>query len=454
VTRETRKILVVDDDATVRILLRAALRQAGFEVGLAVDGTEGLRQFRTQRWDLVMLDVEMPDLSGYEVCKLLRAEVGELLPIVMVTGMDNLQSIDRAYDSGATDFISKPINRALLGHRVKYLLRGHQALLDLRSAHANSAAILQALPDPLFEVDLDGRILDFHAPRPRRAVAAPPQEFLGKRLVELLSPQATQECLAALHEAHAAGYSAGRQVEMMLGKGLRWFELSVSRKTVGEGCAPRFVVLSRDVTQRKRAEQKIARLAHFDSLTGLPNRQNFLDRVGREIARAGRDASQLGVLFMDLDGFKQVNDTLGHAAGDEVLQAVAERLRDVLRPSDVVSRYTEGGDSDVELARLGGDEFTALLLNLEQPGDALAVAQRIRDAIARPFFVQGRRVTIGTSIGIAVYPSDGDAAALLLDRADAAMYRAKTEGGSGCVLYADMASAKAVDLLAAAGASD
>ncbi len=428
-----QRILVADDDATARILLRAALHQAGFEVGLAVDGEDALRQFSAHAWDLVMLDVEMPGLDGHEVCATLRAQAGPLLPIVMVTGMDDVNSVERAYDSGATDFISKPLNRALIGHRVKYLLRASQALLDLQKSEARNAAILEALPDLLFELDLDGRYIDYHAPR-ANLLAAPAEVFLGKTLAEVLPPPAAQVCMEALAAAHEDGSSSGKQFELRLADGNFWFELSVSRKANGAG-RPHFIMLSRDITQRKEAERQILRLAHFDSLTGLPNRQSFLERVNREIARARHSAHKLGVLFMDLDGFKQINDSLGHAAGDEVLQAVADRLRDVVRPSDVVSRFSETRN-EVELARLGGDEFTALLLDIEQPEDALTVAHRIRDAMARPFNVQGQRVTLGTSIGIAIYPTDGDAAATLLDRADSAMYRAKAAGGSACELYA------------------
>ncbi len=432
-TVAAQNILVVDDDGTGRILLRAALRQAGYEVGLAVDGEDGLRQFAARRWDLVMLDVDMPGLSGYDVCARLRVQVGELLPIVMVTGMDDVASIDKAYECGATDFIAKPINCTLVGHRVKYLLRGYQTLLALRTAEANNAAILRALPDPLFEVDIDGRIVDFHVPQRRGLLDIAPQDYLGKTVAEVLPRDVAGVCMAALKEAHETGSSSGSQVELNLPNGKHWFELSVSSKDLGAG-PPRFIVLSRNITRRKEAEWQMLRLAHFDSLTGLPNRQSFLERVNREIVRARYDSVKLGVLFMDLDGFKQINDHLGHAAGDEVLQEVAERLRDVVRPSDMVSRFSETR-SAVELARLGGDEFTALILDIEDAQEALQVAHRIRDCIAWPFSLQGQSVTVGTSIGISIFPQDGVDAATLLDRADSAMYRAKASGKDACQLF-------------------
>jgi diguanylate cyclase (GGDEF)-like protein/PAS domain S-box-containing protein len=430
-------ILVVDDDADARLVMRAALRKAGFDVRLAEGGQDALRQFREQPCDMVMLDVEMPDLGGHEVCATLRAEAEPLLPIVMVTGMDDVHSVQTAYEHGATDFISKPVNWALLGHRVRYLFRAHQALLDLRDAEARNAAVLDAIPDLLFEIDIDGRYIDYRAPR-AELLAAKPEDFIGKTVVEILPPEAAAVCMGALRTALAHGASSGEQFELALPQGSRWFELSVSRKAVAVGETPRFIALSRDITERKVAEASIARMAYFDSLTGLPNRQAFIERVDREIRRAGRHDERLAVLFMDLDGFKNVNDTLGHAAGDMILQRAAERLNDGLRPSDVLSRATgfdEDTSQEVPLARLGGDEFTALLLDIDRPEDAIAVARRICTLMRRPFVLDDRELRLSASVGVALYPDDGQDAATLLKHADTAMYHAKTSGRDNAQLY-------------------
>ncbi len=427
------KILVVDDEPTALILMRAALQKSGFEVSVASSGDDALRQFREHRCDLVMLDVDMPGLNGYEVCAAIRAEAGELLPIVMVTGMDDVQSVERAYDSGATDFIAKPINWALIGHRAKYLLRGYQALLDLQTADARNAAILRAIPDLLFEMDIDGRYVDCHCPS-SELLAAPANSMIGKTVTEVLPPVAAQVCLSALQEALDNGLSSGKQFELQLPQGTFWFELSVSRKANGAEQKTHFIVLSRDITERKQAEHRILRLAYFDTLTGLPNRQSFLDRVDREIGRARQDRRKLAVLFMDLDGFKNINDTMGHSAGDLILQWAADRLRQGLRPSDVVSRANDT-DVEVELARLGGDEFTALILDIVVPEDALVVAHRILSVMRRPYIVEGREVMLTASVGIALYPDDGEDALALLKHADTAMYHAKGRGRNNCQFY-------------------
>ncbi len=430
-------ILVVDDDADARLVMRAALRKAGYDVREAVGGSDALLQMRDEPCDMVMLDVEMPDIGGLEVCMALRASAGSLLPIVMVTGLDDLQSVEAAYVSGATDFISKPVNWALLGHRVRYLFRSAQAMQDLRAAESRNAAVLNAIPDLLFEVDIDGRYIDYRAPRAELLLSTP-DVFIGRTVGEILPHAAAKIYMTALHTAFGSGSCSGLQYELPLAKGSSWFELSVSRKAVDSGQKPRFIVLSREITERKRAEAKIAQLAYYDSLTGLPNRQSFVERVNREIARTGESGGRLALLFMDLDGFKTVNDTMGHAAGDLLLQSVAIRISDGLRPSDLLSRpmsIDHPNGEDIELARLGGDEFTALVLGIERPEDAAVVAQRVVSMMRKPFSIDGHDVTVTTSIGIATYPDDGEEAGMLLRHADTAMYYAKQSGRDNSQSY-------------------
>src|SRR5580693_3510508 len=238
--------------------MRAALQKAGSAVRTAVDGKDGLRQFRDQPTDVVMLDVDMPGLSGYEVCAALRVEAGPLLPIVMVTGFDDVRSVDAAYVAGATDFIAKPINWTLLGHRVRYLLRGYQAVLDLRAAEARNTALLAALPDLLFELDIDGRYVQYHLPGPELP-PAPVENFIGKTVEEVLSPEAARVCRSAMQEAYETGVSIGKQLELRLPVGTAWVELSVSMP-VDSGQTPHFIVLARDVTDSRAAADQIRRL--------------------------------------------------------------------------------------------------------------------------------------------------------------------------------------------------
>ncbi|MGB7648891.1 MAG: EAL domain-containing protein [Pseudomonas fluorescens] len=432
-TQQRMRILVADDELTARLLMRAALEKAGFEVCLAEDGADALRRFHAQPCDLVMLDVEMPGLNGFQVCTQLRRDIGDELPIVMVTGMDDLESVERAFDAGATDFIAKPINWALIGHRVRYLFRAYQVLQDLNGANARHLATLEAIPDLMFEVDSEGRYLDFHSPR-KDLLAAPPEQLVGRTITEVLPREAAAVCMSALQEANENGTSTGKQFQLPLAQGTHWFELSVSRKLEESGRNPHFIILSRDITERKETEGKVFRLAYFDTLTGLPNRSSFFARLDREIQRARFHDSKLAVLFLDLDGFKNINDTLGHSTGDMILQWVADRLRLAVRPADLVAR-SEAMEVEVDLARLGGDEFTVLIPQLRHGENALAVAHRIHEQMRRPFALDGRDVVLTASIGIAVYPDDGDDTATLLKHADTAMYHAKGQGRDNCQFY-------------------
>ena len=181
------------------------------------------------------------------------------------------------------------------------------------------------------------------------------------------------------------------------------------------GQVTHFVAIQHDVTTSSQEREAMERLAFHDSLTGLPNRASLFDTLGRAVAPAAAESRQLALLYLDLDDFKSVNDALGHAAGDELLIAVAERLRGAVRKTDVV-------------ARLGGDEFAVLLADVEHPDVAGALAGKLVDRIGQPYMLHRRRIRVGASIGISLYPRDGATVDALLNHADAAMYAAKASG--------------------------
>jgi diguanylate cyclase (GGDEF)-like protein len=422
------RILVADDDLAARLLMRAALEKAGLEVGLAEDGEDALRQFRAQPFDLVMLDVEMPGIDGYQVCAALRAEVGEELPIIMVTGMDDVESVEQAFDAGATDFFAKPINWALVGHRVRYLLRAYLVLQDLHTANARNSAILNAVPDTLLRLDASGQVLDV-----RSAGRVQERRHLpraGYRLTESFPADVAARILAAAADARVKGGISNLDYKLDLdATQARYYEARVVRINADET-----LCLVRDISERKESEKSVFRLAYFDTLTGLPNRLSFSERLERDVQRARHHSTKMAVLFMDLDGFKNVNDTLGHGAGDRLLQCAADRLRQGVRPADLVAR-NDLVDVEVDLARLGGDEFTVLIPQLQHEESALKVAHRILELMRRPFALQEREVVLTTSIGIAIYPDDGTDATTLLKHADTAMYHAKDVGRDNCQFY-------------------
>jgi len=192
--------------------------------------------------------------------------------------------------------------------------------------------------------------------------------------------------------------------------------LSITAVCSDEGGVTHYVATHTDITLRKAAEDDIKQLAFYDPLTGLPNRRLLQDRLHQAMSQAKRERGRLALLFLDLDKFKPVNDAFGHQTGDELLQAVAQRLQACVRESDTV-------------ARLGGDEFVAVLEDVKGPESAAKVAREFVRLLNQPFVVAaGQEARIGASVGIAMFPTDGDSTEILLQHADAALYRAKAAG--------------------------
>jgi diguanylate cyclase (GGDEF)-like protein/PAS domain S-box-containing protein len=193
---------------------------------------------------------------------------------------------------------------------------------------------------------------------------------------------------------------------------LEWLSITAIKSSTGK--VENYLAIFSDITLRKQEEEELYDLATHDALTGLPNRFFFSERFRHAMARAKRASHLVGLLYLDLDRFKPVNDALGHKCGDKLLQTVARRLKRSVREEDTI-------------ARLGGDEFAVVLEHLSRPRDAAATARKILRALARPFLLDGHRARITASIGITVYPLDGDEVETLLKRADGAMYQAKSE---------------------------
>jgi diguanylate cyclase (GGDEF)-like protein len=430
-------VLVADDDPVMRLLMLEMLAQVGLDAVEAEDGPAAIASFQRQPPDLVLLDVDMPNMDGFAVCRAIRA-LGEpgaqgsdgaaaaspsaaTVPIIMVTGGDDLEAVTQAYEVGATDFVSKPINWPILGHRVLYVLRASDAIARLRVADAHNRAVLAAIPDTFFRLNRDGVYLDYEQGH-EAGSAFPSDRCVGRHVSDVLPQHIAGQLLEQTRAVLASQQIRSFDYELLLGQQPRHFEARLVSTGAGD-----VLGLVRDISERKRTEEQIRRLAYCDSLTGIPNRQAFLELLERELAHSRQAGKKFAVLFMDLDSFKRINDTLGHNVGDLLLQTVSERLRDTIRPSDVVSHN--------HLARLGGDEFTILIPDLDRVEDALAVAQRVKDAMRRPFQLDGNEIFVTASIGISLYPKDGEDSESLLKYADTAMYHAKNCGKNNAKLY-------------------
>jgi diguanylate cyclase (GGDEF)-like protein len=329
-------ILMVDDRPDNLLDLEVILGDLGHRLVRATSGQDALRQLLNEEFAVILLDIAMPLMDGFETARYIRARAkNQSTPIIFVTAYDDdMKHKLEGYALGAVDYITKPISREVLRAKVAVFAELYRKNLELQ------------------------------------------------RLNEQLRSRADAELRAKNQE------------------------------------------LEREIAERRQAEQRLAHLAHHDPLTGLPNRTLLLDRLRQAIAHAHRNKRCVGLLFMDLDRFKTINDTLGHHIGDRLLRVVAQRLIEQVRADDTV-------------ARLGGDEFVAVLANLVESADASRVAEKILTAVGVACHLDRHELHPTPSIGISIYPEHGNDPATLIRNADNAMYRAKASGRNCCVVFSD-----------------
>ena len=444
------RILVVDDDPGGRRLTRATLTRAGFGVIEAENGLLALEAMRTESPDLVLMDVSMPVMDGFTACaELRRMPGGQRVPVVMMTGLDDVQSITRAFEVGATDFITKPINWPILAHRVRYMLRASTAINDLKrnQRRLSNAQRIGEMGDWVWDVQQDRIIPSEQACRifgHEIGPAALPRE----RLLATVHPDDLERVRHAFESAiaNADAFAIEHRV-LQAGGGLRHVHQQVEViEADASGRALHLAGAVHDITRRKDAEEQIRRLAYYDTLTGLPNRLLFTEQLHTAIAMAERHSHRVAIMFVDLDNFKRVNDTLGHGAGDELLRIVSARLTQSIRTLDSVSRGLVD-TADPSIARLGGDECIVMLTDVRRTADAATVARRLVAALTEPVVVQCTELYVSGSVGVAMYPDDGTDIDTLLMNADTAMYRAKEAGRSGFQFYDRSMNARALERL-------
>lgn len=426
-------VLVADDDATHRRVLREVLEKAGFAVETAENGNIALELFSRIQPDVVLLDVEMPELDGFGVCECIRArETLRETPVFIITSRDDEAAVERAYSVGATDFLVKPIGLTVLPHRIRYVLRTSTSLNDL-------TGLIRAIPDLIFVVNKDGDVQEGLS----RGDATHTQQ------IQALST-ASQVNFYPCENDDTARASIKRALETNKTEVYEHF-LDGFDRHLETRFVPRdqntVLAIVRDITDRKESEDKIYNLAYYDDLTALPNRQLFGQSLEKTIKRAKSENEQFAVLFVDLDRFKRINDTLGHSVGDKLLKEVASRLKRCTRSTDSVSRVDADLDDSIQLARLGGDEFVIQLYGIDSEETVSAIASRIITVLTPPFSCEGHQFVVTPSIGIAIYPQDGVTAEELLMNADSAMYRAKFAGRNNFQFFSETMRSKSLHRL-------
>ena len=442
-------VLVVEGEPELRKFIRGALDGAGFRI--EESDTVGLASALLGQIepDIILVDLALPSIGGLETCSILRAlPASARVPILIMLDEDEIDVIPQAFERGATDFIMKPLNGGILSHRLRYAIRASKTLQALAESESRLEHAQRIAHVGNWEWILKtGQVTLSH--EWYRITGLRLHEFGGTHdaFLSLMHPGDRTSIAAEMLSSVAAQTSLDRECRLYVPSGREIVvHLQAEVRRGGEGHIVSLVGTAQDITERKRAEREIHRLAFFDHLTGLANRMLFMDRLNKALAYAERHRSVLAIMFLDLDRFKVINDTLGHTVGDLLLKHVAARLIESVRLSDSVGRPTESSEA-LSLARLGGDEFTILLTDLTRVDGVEKVAERIIAALAKPVSIEGHEVFVTASIGIALYPHDGETEEALIKNADTAMYHAKDGGRNAYQFYSASMNATAVERL-------
>ncbi|MBF8163153.1 EAL domain-containing protein [Pseudomonas mendocina] len=420
----TQVLLVVDDRVENLEAMQALLEDGEWQLRCASSGEEALRCLLEEDVGLVLLDVQMPGMDGFEVARLMRGNPRtRLTPIIFVSAIAQTQdAVLRGYSTGAVDFVLKPFDPSVLRHKIHSLLEHERNRSELQQltqqldrARAFNASVLANAAEGIMVVGEDGRI-QFANPAMAQMLEGEVGDLEGAELMSFLKNPAVeggwQESEFFRHFKREATY---RVHEAMLRT------LSGGCLPVALSCSPlprmqqAMVVIALDMSVVRNLHAQLESQAVTDSLTGLLNRRGFHLALESALARIERSGQRIAVLYLDLDGFKRINDSLGHDVGDQLLRRVGEQLKACLRPYD-------------SLARIGGDEFTALLDNLGHPEDAAKVAEKLIELVSVRHTLDGVDFALGASVGIACFPECGQSVEGLLRSADMAMYEAKRAG--------------------------
>ena len=412
-------ILVVDDQQHNLVAMEAIFDGEPVDLVMATSGQEALRLLLQREFSLVLLDVQMPNLDGFEVAEIMRSNARtENVPIIFLTALSKEQRyIFRGYESGAVDYLFKPIEPVILRSKVRVFLELDRKSRNLRESlrllqqeRDNNQMLLRSLGEGLLGITQSGNI--FYAnPAAEQLLGHSQNDLIGSRLTEIFvlfdeSGQQAEWPLADLLNTCARGESLQRD------------DLFMRRD--GEEVA--IEITANPLQSHTDSNSPPGVLVVFRDVSGLYNRAEFELLLRSHIAEANRNKSSIALLYVDLDRFKEINDTCGHHVGDEVLRVAAKRLSDSGREADMV-------------ARLGGDEFVMILESREPRRAASLVSGKVLQAFARVSDIEGSKIQIGCSIGIAIYPDDSTDPDELVKCADKAMYQAKAAGRSNSRFY-------------------
>jgi diguanylate cyclase (GGDEF)-like protein len=443
------RLLVVDDEPNMRLSLQQLLSMQGYEVDICNSGKTALVMLQSRAYDIVLLDLFMPEMNGYALLDSIVERKMDCT-VIVVSGDTAISAAIHALRSGAYDFLRKPYEPEELLKTVENAL--HQRYLERQLTYMHQKLdksekwhryLVDNSPDVIYTLDSEGRFTYINQ-RIKSLLGYAKEELLNRHYTSLIHPEDLAIAKHAFNDKRTGQRSTRNDEIRLLCKpdadSLPRTEppfITVELNAMGIYDTPEpneqskffgTYGVAKDISERKQAEEMIYHQAYHDMLTGLPNRLLFKDHLILGMAQAKRNRRKLAVMFLDLDRFKIINDTLGHVVGDQLLQSVAMRLAKCVREGDT-------------LARQGGDEFTLLLPQIDDPKDAANAAAKLLDALNRPFRVGGQDHYFSASIGIAIYPDDGDSVDALVKNADIAMYHVKELGRNNFAFFSNAKTA-------------
>ncbi len=415
---QSARILVVDDDRSTLDFIVFHLENAGYQVFKADTGQQAMDIVGRERPEIILLDVYLPDEIGLELCSRIKSEPAFNDPSVLIMSAWAPRSeMAETLARGADDYIVKPINPQELLPMIKARIKARQAQQELRQQGRSLHLILDSIQEMMLYMDKGYNILWANRAA-QDNIGKDFAQISGRTCHEILRSADTpcQDC--PVQDTFVSGRPSSGRVSFNDGR--YWYNNGYPMQDSAGGHAG-VVLMSLDITQQEKSRQKCEYMAMYDSLTGLGNRNLFMDRLEHVLSQARRYGNFVGMLYLDLDGFKEINDRLGHAAGDEVLVETARRIKSCLRESDIP-------------ARLGGDEFAVILPQMKNPREAEEVAGKILEKWNPQFDTSaGKAVNMNISAGLAAFPEHGDTLDRLVNTADKAMYQAKKTKGPSFV---------------------
>lgn len=430
------KILIIDDMPSNIALLGLAL-QDEYDIQIATSGSKGLELItQDSPPDLILLDIMMPDMDGYQTCQRIKQTPSlQNIPIIFVTALNEVDAEVQGLSLGAADFLVKPINIETARLRIRYQLERESMRRELERREASlklAASVFAFSHDGIVITDADNNIINVNAAFSRIS-GYELEDVRGKNPRILKSGRQSSEFYKAMWQSLLTQNHWNGEIWNRNKNGEIYAALtSISTVKDEQGNIHHFIGIFADITLLKNQQYNLERIAHFDALTGVPNRVLLIDRLDQAIAQAQRSGNLMAVCYLDLDGFKPVNDTYGHDIGDQLLIEVTRRIKDCLRAGDT-------------LARIGGDEFVLVLLDIKESAECQSVLQRILARVADNIVLAGHNVSVSVSLGFTLYPQDSSDAETLIRHADQAMYVAKQRGKNRFQMFDPLSDQQALE---------